>query len=247
MLKPTRTPSAEDLRKNMLSTYFFLRTGIVAMSAALPIALLAYSLISHGRLEQHSMSAFYGAYGGEMRNWFVGTLCALGAFLVLYKGFSFAEDMALNLAGLFAVLVAMKPCNCWDEGAMNSKLHLASAFLFFAAMAYVCFFCAKKTVSLLPNEATRTRFTRRYHAIGIALILSPAAAIPASYLGGGLDRLTFFIEWFAVWVFAFYWFTKTQEFEITAAEKRALRGELAYVKGVGLKDVRGPGAGPPAQ
>ena len=247
MLKPRTTPTAEDLRKNMLSTYFFLRTGIVAISAALPIALLAYSLISHHGLEQHSMSAFYGAYDGDMRNWFVGTLCALGAFLVLYKGFTFAEEMALNAAGLFAVVVAMKPCNCWDAGAVNSKLHLAAALSFFASMAYVCFFCAKTTISLLPDTKTREAFARRYHAIGVALILSPAAAVPASYLTGSLQTLAFFVEWFAVWAFASYWFTKTREFRITAAEKRALRGELAYVKGVGLVDLKAQAAAPPVQ
>jgi hypothetical protein len=61
------------------------------------------------------MSAFYGAYDGDMRNWFVGTLCAVGAFMVLYKGFTFAEEMALNAAGLSAALVAMTPCNCWAD------------------------------------------------------------------------------------------------------------------------------------
>jgi hypothetical protein len=45
MPHPTKTSTADDPRRNMLSTYFYLRTGIVAMSAALPIALIAYSLI----------------------------------------------------------------------------------------------------------------------------------------------------------------------------------------------------------
>lgn len=240
MLKPSTTPTPEDLRKNMLSTYFYLRMGIVTLSAALPVALVAYSLISHHGLE-HSMSAFYG---GEMRNWFVGTLWGLGAFLVLYKGFSFAEDMVLNCAGVFAVLTAMKPCNCWGEGAVNSRLHLVFAFLFFASMAYVCFFCAGTTIPLLPNASLARTFRRKYVAIGAALVLSPLAAIPASYLGGGRQNLTFFVEWFAVWVFAYYWLTKTQEFEITAAEKRALRGQLQYVRGVGVTDVAAPPTAP---
>lgn len=233
MLKPSKTPTPDDLRRNILSTYFYLRMGIVTLSAALPIALLAYAIISRHGLE-HSMSAFYG---GDMRNWFVGTLWGLGAFLVLYKGFSFAEDMALNCAGVFAVLTAMKPCDCWGEGAVNSRLHLAFGYLFFASMAYVCLFCATTTIPLLPDASLARAFRRKYLAIGIALVLSPLAAIPASYLGGGRKNLTFFVEWFAVWVFAYYWWTKTREFRITAAEKRALRGELQYVEGVGVKDV----------
>jgi hypothetical protein len=41
-------------------------------------------------------------------------------------------------------------------------------------------------------------------------------------------------------VFAYYWLTKTQEFQITAAEKRALKGQLQYVEGVGVMDVAAP-------
>ena len=236
MLKPTTAQSPEDLRRNILSTYFYIRVGIVAMSAALPIALLVYSLVFRHGLEQHSISAFYGAYDGAMRNWFVGTLCAIGAFLVLYKGFTFQEEAALDAAGLFAILVAMTPCNCWDDG-VNSRTHLVFAGGFFAAMAFVCFVCAKSTLTLITDTDKRARFQRKYKAIGIALVLSPLAAIPASYASGSVKNLTFFVEWFAVWVFAFYWYTKTLEFQDTAAEKRALRGQLQYRRGVGVVDV----------
>lgn len=231
MLKPATTPTPDDLRKNMLSTYFFLRTGIVALAGALPLALLAYSLIAGQKL-QHSISAFYG---GDMRNWFVGTLCAIGAFLILYKGFSFAEDMALNIAGLFAVLTALKPCDCWEPGAISSRLHLTFASLFFAAMAFVCFRCTTTTISLLPDEPTRARFGRRYFQIGVALVVSPLAAIVVGRAASVPESTTFFVEWFGVWVFAVYWFTKTLEFKISSAERKALRGELQYVHGVGLQ------------
>jgi hypothetical protein len=112
---PKKEMTAEDLRKNMLSTYFTLRTGIVVLAAALPVGLLFYSLWYHHGLEEHSMSAFYGAYGGDMRNWFVGILCAVGVFLNLYKGFSGAEDWVLSLAGGFAILTAITPCYCWGD------------------------------------------------------------------------------------------------------------------------------------
>jgi hypothetical protein len=227
MLHPAKTPTAEDLRKNILSTYFYLRVGIAAMSAALPIALLAYSFINHGVLEEHSISAFYGAYGGAMRNWFVGTLCALGAFLILYKGFSFAENWALNVAGLFAILTAFKPCDCWQPNIAGSRLHNGFAITCFAAMAFVCFFCTKVTISLLPDKATQDKFRRKYFGIGAALLLSPAIAVILSYRHQG--TFVFIFEAIAVWVFAYYWFTKTQEYQITSAEKRALKGELQYV------------------
>jgi hypothetical protein len=230
--------TSEDLRKNILSTYFTLRMGIVVLSAALPVALYFYSWRADGGLVEHSISAFYGAHGGAMRNWFVGVLCAIGAFLILYQGFSPLEDWLLNFAGGFAVLTALTPCNCWI-GAVgdHSRWHLVVAISFFACMAAVVWFCAEDTITLLPTKADQARFRRTYRGIAIGLAASPIAALVVSYLLQNYVSRTFYIEWFGVWVFAFYWFTKSAEFRITSAEKRALRGELENVKGYGLAPV----------
>ena len=115
METPGKSMTAEDLRRNMMRTYFMLRLGIVILSVSLPLLLLGYSVVTHGRLVESSMSAFYGADGGAMRNYFVGILWAIGFFLILYKGFSALEDWLLNFAGGFAVLTAMTPCHCWGE------------------------------------------------------------------------------------------------------------------------------------
>src|SRR3546814_11716292 len=66
---------------------------------------------------QPSLSAYYhfapdaaDQYGaGTMRDAFVGMLCAIGSFLFFYRGHSFQEDVALNCAGISAVLVALVP------------------------------------------------------------------------------------------------------------------------------------------
>ena len=226
--------TAEDLRKNMLSTYFTLRTGIVVLAAALPVGLLVYSLWYHHGLEEHSMSAFYGAYGGDMRNWFVGILWAVGAFLILYKGFSGVENWLLNLAGGFAILTAITPCYCWGEAPGKSTLHTIFAVLFFLCMAGVCWFCAEDTVTLLPEKSQQDKFRRTYRTIAFFLLLSPLGAAAAAYLAQVPDSRVFFIEWFGVWVFAAYWLAKSAEFHITSAEKLALQGHVKNVSGVGL-------------
>ena len=218
--------TAEELRKNILSTYFTLRLGIVILSVALPLVLYFGGKL-HDIPLADSMSAYYGEHQGEMRNWFVGILWTIGSFLYLYKGFSTLENILLNLAGGFAVAVAMVPCNCWTgaQGPGN-KLHGFVAVAFFVAMALVCLFCAKDTIPLLPKKADQDAFRRRYHAIGLVLILSPLAAIGVSYVLDRHNSYKFFIEAFAVWTFAFYWWTKSREFKITSAEKKALEGRL---------------------
>ena len=232
---PGKSMSAEDLRRNMMSTYFTLRLGIVLLSGALPPILYGYSLAAHGQLRETSMSAFYGADGGVMRNWFVGILWAVGAFLILYKGFSALEDWLLNFAGGFVVLTAMTPCGCWGpEVVEKSRAHTTFAVLFFACMVAVCLFCAGDTITLLPEKSDQDRFKRTYYTIALLLFVSPLAAVATAYLAGVRGSAVFFIEWFAVWVFATYWVVKSAEFKITSAERRALYGALKNVKGVGV-------------
>jgi len=235
MQTPKRSMTTEDLRRNMMSTYFTLRLGIVLLSGALPPILYGYSLATHGQLAETSMSAFYGADGGAMRNWFVGILWAVGAFLVLYQGFSALEDWLLNFAGGFMVLTAMTPCGCWGPDVIDkSRAHTTFAVLFFACMVGVCLFCARDTITLLPEKPDQDKFKGTYYTIAFLLFVSPLAALATAYLSGARGSLVFFIEWFAVWVFAAYWITKSVEFKITSAERRALYGALKNVEGVGV-------------
>jgi hypothetical protein len=239
----TKPPTPNELQTNILNTYFTLRMGIVVMSAGLPLLLIGYSWATHGRLEELTMSAFYGAYGGAMRNWFVGILWAVGSFLILYSGFSALEEWLLNFAGGFAILTAMTPCNCWSNSPLpKSTVHEVFAVTFFACMVMVCEFCAQDTVSLLPDEATRTRYRRTYHTIGFLLAASPIAAIAASYLLQAYISRVFFIEWFGVTIFALYWAVKSREFHITSAEKRAILGQLKHVPGLGFRPADEPDA-----
>ena len=235
MQTPSKEMTAEDLRRNMMSTYFTLRLGIVIMSAALPLVLYGYSLITHGGLREASMSAFYDADGGVMRNWFVGILWAVGAFLILYQGFSALEDWLLNFAGGFAIFTAMTPCHCAGPDALaKSDAHTTFAVLFFACMVGVCLFCAGDTITLLPEKSDQDRFRGAYYTIAFLLFVSPLAALATAYLAGVQGSKVFFIEAFAVWVFAGYWATKSLEFRKTSAERRALLGALKNEKGVGI-------------
>jgi len=221
----------DKLQKNILSTYFTLRMGIVGLSLALPLVLY-FGGRWWGGIDSlaTSMSAYYGEHGGAMRNWFVGILWTVGSFLYLYKGFSDLENVLLNCAGGFAVAVAMVPCNCWSDavGASN-KLHVVVAVSFFLSMAAVCWFCADDTITLLPTKELQDQFKRRYLAITLALLVSPLAAVVASYALQQHANYKFFVEAFGVWMFGYYWWTKSREFRITSAEKRAADGTLKNV------------------
>jgi hypothetical protein len=103
-------------------------------------------------------------------------------------------------------------------------------------MALVCLFCARDTITLLPQDR-RAEFRRKYRAIGVVLLLSPLAAVVASYALDQPNNYKFFIEAFGVWVFGYYWWTKSREFRIKSPEKLAVHGQLENRKRVGVVQV----------
>jgi hypothetical protein len=170
------------------------------------------------------MSAYYYT---SMRNVFVGALVAVGFFLFLYKGFSKREDLALTLAGAFAVGVAMFPTKAkgasWD---MVSVLHTSLAVAFFLCIAYVCIWRASDTLSLIRDIEKARKYQATYSVIGIAMIISPLAAILLAYLLEEARVVIFAVEAAGVVVFAIYWFIKSKEMKETDAESLALEGLL---------------------
>ena len=52
---------------------------------------------------------------GPMRNWFVGSLFFIGGAMLLMRGFSTYENLALDIAGIMAPCVALFPMNWGDE------------------------------------------------------------------------------------------------------------------------------------
>ena len=224
--------SADELQKHMLGTYFSLRVGLAVIGIALPlIVLFAGGFLHHVWLEP-SISRYYHTQGLSYlttRDFFVGGLFAVGACLYLYKGFSTKENVALNLAGVFALLVALLPSAgpSADPG-LVSMLHKISAVLFFVCIAYVSLFRSRDTISLLPKEK-QGLYAGAYLATGLAMFASPFAAVILSFALEPTSRfrtLIFWVEAFAVWAFAVYWIIKTREMRVTKAEKRALDAEL---------------------
>lgn len=225
--------SAGELQKHMLGTYYTLRIGLAGIGIALPIVvLLAGGVLHHVWLEP-SLSQYYYTAGRlrafTTRDLFVGGLFAAGACLYLYKGFSTKENIALNLAGIFAILVALLPtAPPSSAGYLVSKLHGASAVLLFLCIAYVSLFRSRDTLPLL-SVAKQRRYSRLYRATGIAMIVSPLGAVALAFLLEPASRfrtLIFWVETLAVWAFAAYWILKTMEMRETKAEQRGLDAEL---------------------
>ena len=217
----------QNVFDHIFESYFNLRTGIAALAILFPLVLwLGGKLI--GIELRESMSAYYLEIDGKtMRDWFVGILWAIGVFLILYKGWErkqgggLNENWALNLAGLCAIGVAMFPTTLavTPEEKREITLHGTLAFSLFLFMAYVCIFRARDTLGELNNEKLRKRFKRIYVVLGVAMVFTPFTAWCFAVVLHGLEKHTFYVEWFGVWVFAFYWLVKSSELSISGLEQ----------------------------
>ena len=113
-----------------LDTYRYLRGGIPVMLVMLATALIIER--AGATCWQTSISAYYftSAHGV-----FVGSVCVVGALLIVYKGNKDTEDVLLNLAGIVGFVVAFVPtsrpvllcgesgCGPRNQGDQNQRLH----------------------------------------------------------------------------------------------------------------------------
>lgn len=212
--------------ESITASYFLLRRGLAALAFAFPIVLW----LGAGPDDlQASISAYYHysaaggpQYGaGTMRDVFVGVLWAIGAFLFFYKGYSWQENWALNVAGLAAVLIAMFPMD-WPpdpsaEPTLAAIVHQTSAVLFFLATAYVCLFRSGDTLELMNDEALKRKFKRGYAVLGVLMVLIPLTVVLLHFmLPGPADRspVVLMIEVAGIYVFSAFWLVKSREIAI---------------------------------
>ena len=127
-----------------LISYLMLRKTIGILGLAFPIALIIGSVAFFGCQEvQGSISAYYHT---DMRNLFVGVLCAIGLFLFTYTGYDSTDATAGNIACMFALGVAFFPTSfggpvtaCIPKlipGGIISTIHFISAAGLFLTLAY---------------------------------------------------------------------------------------------------------------
>jgi len=226
------------LETQLRKTYFSLRIGVAALGMIFPFLLWVGGLTKHITLRP-SMSAYYYATraypdppdckevdaamatlpAGTMRNWFVGFLFAVGAMLFVNKGSTDRENYALNAAGIFAAGVALCPM-AWDcDSTGKFSWHGAFAFSFFAAIAFVCAFCADDTLHYLP-QAEQGKFRNTYRALALFMVASPATAWAFNVFTQQTSKI-YWTEVFGIESFALYWFVKSREIAKIIQERRS--------------------------
>jgi len=216
----------DKLQKHVLSTYLTLRYGTGIITFCFPIFVYLYGLICGVSL-QNSISAYYWADGFEsapVRIWFVGVLFALASFFYLYKGFTPKENIAFNLAGLFAIGLAYFPMP-WGCGTECPKftVHGFCAVSLFVCLVYIVWFRSSDTLSELNDPVLEKKYKNKYRIISIFMGASPLTAFILNTFVGKPGAFVFFAESCGIWAFACYWWIKNGELKKSLAVHKALR------------------------
>jgi hypothetical protein len=191
--------------ENPQVSYLTLRRMVGALGVVLPIVLgLMGFFILQGMELLDSIRHYYGL---RTRDVFVGTLFVIGWFLFTYRGYEWKDDLAGNLACLFALLVALLPNSgeTWER-----TIHFSSAVLLFLTLAYfsICLF-TKSDGSPTPQKKVRNKV---YYVCGWT-ILACLALIGVYYVflkGSPISQLkpVFWLESLMLWAFGVSWFIK---------------------------------------
>lgn len=227
-MMPERTLHNDELQEHIFSSYLQLRYGAGIIGALLPVVIYVIGRLNGVSLAD-SISDYYWVPDGPTapsRDWFVGCLFAVAGILYLYKGFSKAENIALNLAAILAVGVAIFPTAEHDIPGDRFSIHGFCAVSMFLCLVYVVWFRANDTLPLLPADSTPSpaRYRQMYRVVGFVMLASPLTAFILNLVFGTDTSYVFFIEVAGIWAFAAYWLIKGSELKRSGATSKALCG-----------------------
>lgn len=207
----TSTPGQDN--QSLVISYLTLRKAIGFLGLLLPVILFIGGWIDTGHLGvEPSISDYYYT---NMRNGFVGVMCAVALFLFAYLGYDPIDRIAGNLGCVFALGVAFFPTTpALQDPDITGTLHFVFAVLFFATLVFFSLFLFTRTGN--THQMTERKKTRNtiYHFCGYIMIASILCmALYFFVLENKYDWLddahpVFFLESLALVAFGVSWLVK---------------------------------------
>lgn len=156
-----------------------------------------------------------------MRGWLVGTLWAIGVFLLSYKGHKRGENLAGDLACVFAASASLLPTAQEGETSKSALLighiHEAFAFLFFLMLIIFSVFLFTNTEEPLPSAKRHRNWVYKVCGCVISICLVLSAVLTGlsdrgTFVLDGLNPV-FWLETIAIEAFGISWFIKGYDIE----------------------------------
>ncbi|WP_410583022.1 DUF998 domain-containing protein [Amycolatopsis sp. lyj-108] len=202
--------SARAASDNLVHNYLFLRRAIGFLGIGLPFVLIFGKLVVDGGGLLNSISGYY--YSG-MRDVWVGVMCAIGVFLLSYRGYGRVDDIAGNIAAVAAVGVALfptTPSNGDRADEIIGLLHLGFAAVFFLTLAFFCIVLFTKSDKEIPG-ARKPERNRLYVASGVIMLVCLALIVLCGLVFDAETRSLYpalWLESVAILAFGVAWLTK---------------------------------------
>ncbi len=192
----------------LLVSHLTLRRVVGVLGVLLPVLLVVGCLVLGSRpVLQESISDYYRT---AARDVFVGILFVIAWFLFAYRGYDRKDDVAGNLACLFALGVALFPGTSEKTGIL--VVHLVSAGALFLVLSYFSLFLFTKTAKGVPPTRQKKLRNGVYVVCGVVMLVCIASA--AAYYAFlrttsiAAIRPAFWLESVALWAFGCSWFVK---------------------------------------
>lgn len=222
-------------QESLVLSYLGLRKAVGIIGVALPFVLALGNMIVKGPGIERSISSYYYTDLGDV---FVGSLCAIGVFLLSTRGYDRSDRIAGYLACFFAVGVALFPTtpenNATGEDKVIGILHYTSAALLFLTFAFFCFVLFTQTDKEIPTRRKLQR-NRVYRTAGsiilVCILLIILVKVPGVKAVVEQLKPVFWLESLAVITFGIAWLTKGEM--ILKDEEAAERTEAVARKAAG--------------
>ena len=216
--------SHRTTRNPAVLSYYAMRRAVGIIALSLPFALaggwilLALLGPDHALpnpLLERSISDYYYT---PMRNYLVGSLCAIAAFLACSRGYDVTDEIMGYVAAVFTFGVALVPSV--NPRAMRYTqfqvevgfIHTGFAALMFLALAYFCFFLFRRSSPEKPFTRRKRQRNRVYGICGLIMLACMLEMVGLTLDGIAQRRppsgLLFWWETLALAAFGVAWLTK---------------------------------------
>ena len=174
-------------------SYYTMRRAVGIIALTLPFALASGVMLSSLIGPTHSLPqplverSISDYYYTPMRDYYVGALFAIGAFLACSRGYDHHDEVTGYLAGLFAFIVALVPDvnpyhhihNRFHESL--GLIHLVAASLMFLVLAYFCLVLFRKSHPGRPITRHKRHRNRVYLVCGVVIVSCMSCMMPLAY------------------------------------------------------------------
>lgn len=188
-------------------SYIALRKAVGWIGISLPFVLmLGVSLFFKNDTPPYNISMYY--YTG-MRDVFVGALCAVGLFLLFYRGYEIMDDWMGNIAGICAICIALFPTNKSTPLDLSGKVHFIAAIIFFLVLSgYSLFLFTRKGSEVTPQKIKRNIIYIACGSVMLVCLISMAIYFGFFQMIYPESRLIYWTETIALVAFGISWLTK---------------------------------------